>query len=212
MAVLSEELRAKAGELIARYPEPRSSLLPILYLFQAEQGHLSREGMREAAELLGLTTAEVEAVATYYTMFKEHPTGTWVISVCTNVSCALAGARELYERVVQELGEEAREVTGDGLFTVEEVECLGACDAAPIVQVNYCNYDLVTQEQVVEMIDRIRRGDVPAPSRGPKPVSQARTARLLAGVGGSGGVARPDPPGGDRDGERTPRPDGDGDG
>lgn len=183
MAVLSEELRRRADEIVARYPQRRSALLPLLYLFQAEQGHLTREGMQEAAELLGLTTAEVEAVATYYTMFKKHPAGRWVVSVCTNVSCALAGARDLYERSLQELGEEAREVTDDGLFTVEEVECLGACDAAPVLQVNYCNYDRITEERLLEMLDRLRRDDVPAPDRGPKPVPHDRTARLLAGIG-----------------------------
>ncbi|HEV3473861.1 MAG TPA: NAD(P)H-dependent oxidoreductase subunit E [Actinomycetota bacterium] len=181
MAVLSDELRAKAQEVIDRYPEPRSALLPLLYLMQAAEGHVSREGLREAAELLGLTTAEVEAVATYYTMFKEAPTGRWLISVCTNLSCALAGGRRVFDRAVEAAGGQSDD--GESGLTVEEVECLGACDAAPVVQVNYCNYDRVTEDEVAEMVERLRNDDVPEPSRGPKPVPHDATARILAGLG-----------------------------
>mgnify|MGYP003288515609 CR=1 FL=1 len=98
MGVLSEEMRTKAEQLVAGYPAPRSALMPLLYLVQAEEGHVTREGMQEVAEILGLTTAEVEAVATFYTMLRKRPTGKWLISVCTNVSCALLGGRELYEK------------------------------------------------------------------------------------------------------------------
>ena len=183
MTVLSQDLRRKAEELVTRYPLRRSAMLPLLYLVQAEQGHVSREGMQEVAEILGLQTAEVEAVATYYTMFKKRPTGRWLVSVCTNLSCALNGGRRLYERAREHLGEEAEVVTADGQFTIEEVECLGACDAAAVVQVNYVNYDRVDEEGIVEMIDRLREGDVPEPPRGPKPVDHAETARILATLG-----------------------------
>lgn len=182
MPVLSDELRQRAHELMERYPDRRSALLPLLYLMQSREGYLSREGMREAGEILGLTTAQVEAVATFYTMFKRHPVGKWVVSVCTNVSCALWGAKRVYEAALEHLGEEAREATPDGLFTVEEVECLGACDAAPVVQVNYCSYDRVTEERLVEILDRLRVGDVPEPSRGSRPVDHAATSALLAGL------------------------------
>jgi NADH-quinone oxidoreductase subunit E len=186
MAVLSEELRAKADEIVARYPHPRSALLPLLYLVQAEQGYVSQEGMREVADLLGLTTAEVDAVATYYTMFKKQPSGRWLLSVCTNLSCALAGGRRLYERALERLGEDARQATEDGLLTVEEVECLGACDAAPVVQVNYCNYDRVSDEGLDEMIEQLRGGRVPDPPRGPKPVEHRDTSLILGGLNGRG--------------------------
>src|SRR5919106_1780705 len=126
MATLEGELREHAERLVARYPQPRSALLPLLYLVQAEEGYVTRDGMREVAELLSLSTAEVEAVATYHTMFKKAPTGRWLVSVCTNLSCALAGGRRLYERGVEGLGD------GEAV-AVEEVECLGACDAAPVV-------------------------------------------------------------------------------
>ena len=181
--MLSDELRAKADELIARYPSPRSALLPLLYLVQAQEGHVTREGMQEVAEILGLTTAEVEAVATFYTMFKKKPCGDWLVSVCTNVSCAVVGAREVYQRAEDALGPQARTVTEDGRFTLEEVECLGACDAAPVVQVNYCNYDKVTPDGMGQIIEALRAGDPPQPSKGPKPVPHADTARILAGLG-----------------------------
>jgi NADH-quinone oxidoreductase subunit E len=183
VAVLSEELRARAADLVARYPHPRSALMPLLYLVQAEEGHVSREGMQEVADILGLSTAQVEAVATFYTMLKRSPTGRWVLSVCTNVSCALLGGRLLYEKAREALGEGAEAVTPDGLFTLEEVECLGACDGAPVVQVNYCNYARVSEERLLEMIERLRAGDVPEPSEGAKPVEHAGTSRILAGLG-----------------------------
>jgi len=184
MASLSEDALRRAEELVSGYPHSRSALLPLLYLVQAEQGHVTREGMREIGELLELTTAEVEAVATYYTMFKKAPTGKWLISVCTNVSCALAGARGVYERAVEELGEGATTATEDGQFTVEEVECLAACDAAPVVQVNYCNYDRVGEDRLLEIIEQLRSDEVPEPSRGPKPEPHDQTSRILSGADG----------------------------
>jgi NADH-quinone oxidoreductase subunit E len=183
MAVLSEDLRRRADELVGRYPTSRSALLPLLYLVQAEEGYVTREGMQEVAEILGLTTAEVEAVATFYTMFKKTPTGRWLVSVCTNVSCALAGARELYERGRTELGEDSSVVTEDGEFTLEEVECLAACDQAPVVQVNYCNYYRVTEDRLLELLERLRAGEPLEPDAGPPPVDHAGTARILAGLG-----------------------------
>ncbi len=181
--MLSDAARREAEAIVARYPQPRSALLPLLYLVQAEEGHVTREGMQEVGEILGLTTAEVEAVATYYTMFKKKPTGTWLLSVCTNLSCALAGARDVYERAREHLGEDVEDITSDGLFTLEEVECLGACDAAPVVQVNYANYDRVDEDGIVAMLDSLREGDVPQPPRGPKPVDHAATSRILANLG-----------------------------
>ena len=183
MAVLQGELRDHADRLVRRYPQGRSALLPLLYLVQAQEGYVTREGLQEVADLLGLTTAEVEAVATYYTMFKKVPTGKWLVSVCTNLSCALAGGRRLYER-----GRAA--VSEDGEVSVEEVECLGACDAAPVVQVNYCNYDRVDEERFTELLERLGRDDLPEPSRGRVPVPHRETARLLAGMGPAGQADR----------------------
>ena len=183
---LSAEARREADRIVARYPHKRSALLPLLYLVQAEEGHVTRDGLREVGQILGLTTAEVEAVATYYTMFKKGPTGRGLVSVCTNLSCALAGGRALYEHALEALGEDATTVTSDGALTVEEVECLGACDAAPVVQVNYCNYDRVGKERLDEMLRRLRDDDVPQPDRGPSPLPHRDTSRLLGGMGRPG--------------------------
>ena len=182
MPALSDDARREAQKLIDRYPHSRSALLPLLYLVQAEQGYVTREGLQEVGELLGLTTAEVEAVATYYTMFRKAPTGKWLISVCTNVSCALAGAKKVYERAVEEAGPDSTTSTEDGQFTVEEVECLAACDAAPVIQVNYCNYDRVGPDRMAEIVSKLREDDVPEPARGPKPEPHDRTARILSGA------------------------------
>jgi NADH-quinone oxidoreductase subunit E len=183
---LSPEARREADRIVGRYPHPRSALLPLLYLVQAEEGFVTRQGLQEVGEILGLTTAQVEAVATFYTMFKKSETGKWLVSVCTNVSCALAGGRALYERALEELGPDASSRTEDGAFTIEEVECLAACDAAPVVQVNYCNYDRVTEDGLLEMLARLRTDDVPEPARGPAPLPHADTARVLAGTGRPG--------------------------
>jgi NADH-quinone oxidoreductase subunit E len=183
MAVLSEELRAKAEEIKARYPDERSAMLPLLYLVQSVEGYVSRDGMREIAEILGLTTADVEAVATFYTMLRRRPTGTYVIDVCTNVSCALLGARKLYDRAHQLLGPEATGVTEDGTLTLHEEECLGACEQAPVVQVNFLNYARMTEDALVALIDDLRKGEPPPSTQGPVPPDWKSTCRILAGLG-----------------------------
>lgn len=189
--VLSDEARRVAAAIVARYPDRRSALVPLLYLVQAEVGWVPRQGMREVADILGLTTADVEAVATFYTMLKLHPCGRYVISICTNPSCSVRGARDLYQRASELLGPGAERITDDGIFTLEEEECLAACDAAPVVTVNYVNYDRVTPEQLERMIAGIRDGDVPPASRGGVPDDLREVSRVLAGAapagGGSGG-------------------------
>jgi NADH-quinone oxidoreductase subunit E len=187
MAVLSTELRAKAEEIKGRYPDARSAMMPLLYLVQSVEGHVSREGLQEVADILELRTAEVEAVATFYTMIRLQPTGQWLVSVCTNLSCALLGGRRLYERAAEELGPAASHgATEDGVFSLHEEECLGACDAAPLVQIDVANHDRVTRERLLEMIEQLRRGETPAPSRGAAPRDYREASRILAGVAESG--------------------------
>ena len=128
MAVLSDELRARAEEIKARYPDQRSALMPLLYLVQSVEGHVSREGMREVAELLGLTTADVEAVATFYTMIRNRPTGRYVLAVCTNVSCALLGAKHLYEGCRELLGPNAGVVAGAEQLAQRPHVGVGQCE------------------------------------------------------------------------------------
>lgn len=185
MAVLTPELRAAAEELKARYPSgrERSAIMPLLYLVQSVEGRVTAEGLREVGEILGITTAEVEAVASFYTMIRLRPTGTHVVSVCTNLSCALRGAKDVYEAAHRATGiPHGSEISDDGLFTVHEEECLGACDAAPVVQVDFANHDRVTPERMAELIDALRRGEVPAPSRGQAPEDFRHASRILAGL------------------------------
>ena len=191
--VLKEEARRLAERIIAKYPTKRSALVPLLYLVQSEVGWVPRQGMREVAELLGLTTAEVEAVATFYTMVKLHPCGKYVISICTNPSCSVRGGRRLYERARDLLGEGSERVTPDGVFTLEEEECLAACDKAPVMTINYTYYDRVDESRLEAMIQSIREGRVPEASRGGVPQDLAKTSLLLAGAGS----LRPAPEGAD---------------
>src|SRR5919206_4413061 len=139
----SEATRERAREIIARYPagRERSGLLPLLHLVQAEQGYVSADGIAFCAEVLGLTKAEVTAVATFYTMYKRRPVGEYLISVCTNLSCQILGGEDIYARLSRRLGVGHDETTPDGLVTLEHAECLAACDYAPVVTVNYEFFD-----------------------------------------------------------------------
>jgi NADH-quinone oxidoreductase subunit E len=138
-------------------------------------------------DILDLRTAEVEAVATFYTMFRMRPTGRYVVAVCTNVSCALLGAKRLYERAHEVLGPDAEEVTDDGAITLHEEECLGACEQAPLVQVNWLNYARMTEDSLVDLLDRLRGGDPPPSTQGPVPPDLTTTCRMLAGLGAPDG-------------------------
>lgn len=192
MAVLTEELRARAEEIKARYPNgrERAAMLPLLFLVQSVEGLVSQDGLREVALLLGLTTAEVEAVASFYTMLRLRPTGRHLVNVCTNLSCALRGAKDVYEAAHRATGvAHGDELSEDGLFSVHEEECLGACDAAPVVQIDFANHDRVTPERMRELIESLRAGDVPAPSRGEAPADFRAASWILAGLDGE----RPEP-------------------
>jgi NADH-quinone oxidoreductase subunit E len=176
-----EEARA----IVARYPagRERSAIMPLLYLAQSIEGHVSRDGLQAVAELLGLTTAEVEAVATFYTMYRLRPTGTHVVNVCTNLACTLRGAREVYEAAHDAAGmRHGQELSDDGLLTLHEEECLGVCDLAPAVQVDFANHDRVTPERMRELIASLRDGEVPAPDRGPAVGGFREASRMLAGL------------------------------
>ena len=182
--VLSDEARGLAARIVAKYPVGRSALVPLLYLVQSEVGWVPRQGMREVAEILGLTTAEVEAVATFYTMLKLHPCGSYVLSICTNPSCALLGGRRLFERAKELLGDDCEHVTPDGVFTLEEEECLAACDKAPVVSLNYVFYDAVTEVALQSLISAVRAGEVPEASRGGTPGDLKEISRTMAGLTG----------------------------
>ncbi len=181
--VFDDEQRTLADRIVAKYPDSRSALVPLLYLVQSVVGWVPRQGIREVAAILGLRTAEVEAVATFYTMLKLHPCGRYVVSVCTNPSCTLRGARGTYERARDVLGPHCEQVTEDGMFTLEEEECLAACDKAPVVALNYVYYDAVDEEGIERMIGAIRAGQVPEAPRGAgRPGELREVSRTLAGA------------------------------
>jgi NADH-quinone oxidoreductase subunit E len=186
MAVFEGERLEEAREILGRYPEgrERSAIMPLLYLAQSVEGHISRDGLKEVAGLLDLTTAEVEAVASFYSMFRLRPTGTHVVIVCTNLACMLRGARDVYEAAHEAAGmRHGQELSDDELITLHEEECLGVCDFAPVVQVNFANHDRVTPERMRELIGALRDGSVPEPSRGgPRVESFKGASRVLAGL------------------------------
>ncbi|HEX6401375.1 MAG TPA: NAD(P)H-dependent oxidoreductase subunit E [Actinomycetota bacterium] len=179
----------EARAIVDRYPEgrERSAIMPLLYLAQSIEGHVSRDGLRAVAELLELTTAEVEAVATFYTMYRLRPTGTHVVNVCTNLACSLRGAREVHAAARAAAGlREGENRSDDGVFTVHEEECLGVCDFAPAVQVNFANHDRVSPERMRELVAALREGEVPEPARGPAVRSFREASRVLAGLEAGG--------------------------
>jgi NADH-quinone oxidoreductase subunit E len=193
MAVFEGSVLEEARAIIGRYPEgrSRSAVMPLLYLAQSEQGHVTREGLQEVAGLLDLTTAEVEAVATFYSMYRLQPTGEHLVNVCTNLSCMLRGGKEVYEAAHEATGiPHGGEVSEDGLFTVHEEECLGVCDFAPAVQIDFANFDAVNPERMRELVAAIRAGASPEPSRGPTMQSFRYASRMLAGLEAS--VAEPE--------------------
>ena len=192
MAVLEGARLDEAREIVGRYPEgrERSAIMPLLYLVQSVEGFVSRDGLTDVAGLLGLTTAEVEAVATFYTMYRHRPTGTHVLNVCTNLACMLRGARDVYDAAQEAAGmRRGQEMSDDGLFTVHEEECLGVCDVAPAVQVNFANHDNVTPERIRELVSALRAGEVPDPARGPAVGSFKAASRVLAGLEPEGASA-----------------------
>ena len=184
---LSDQTLTRAEELIARYPQRRSALLPILFLLQAEDGYVSPAGVAQAAGLLGLTKAEVGAVATFYTMFRRRPVGKYLVSVCKTLPCQLRGSRDISEAMARRLDVPLGGTDEGGMVTVEEVECLAACDGAPVVQVNTENYERLSESEALELLEALLRDEVPPPTfAADGSVTEPSTAALhwrLAGLG-----------------------------
>ncbi len=158
--MLSSEAKEKITQLKSRYPRAKSALLPALHLAQREHdGWLSDEVMAEVAELMALPPAEVRSVASFYTMFNRRPVGKYLVQVCTNISCSLLGAAHIVEHLKGKLGIEVGETTADGLFTLLEVECLGSCGTAPMMQVNDTYYENLTAERVDEILTELAKGE-----------------------------------------------------
>jgi NADH-quinone oxidoreductase E subunit len=140
----------------SRFPEARAALLPTLNLAQEIRGHISQETMREVGAILGLSDAYVRGVATFYTMYNKRPVGRYLIQVCTNISCNLCGGDEVLEAFLEATETELGQTSGDGLFTVMEVECLAACGFPTAVQINSRYYENVTPADVPEILARLR--------------------------------------------------------
>ncbi len=148
----SEANEKKLDEIITHYPVKRSAILPALYIAQAEHGYVTDEDVKYLAQRLGMRVNEVEEVVTFYTMFSRQPIGKYKLQVCRTISCMLNGCQQITDHIRQKLGIEVGQTTSDGKFTLQEVECLGYCDLAPVLQVNFDYHEKVTPERVDELI------------------------------------------------------------
>src|SRR5437773_3023986 len=150
--------RARFDEIVARYPPDRrrSAVLPALYLAQYQQGYITANAIRHVAELLGITRADVEDVVSYYTMFHTRPVGKYVVNVCRTLSCAINGAERVTEELCGKLGIRPGETDATGTFTLIEVECLGACDRAPVVMVNDAWHECLKPDDAAKLVDDLR--------------------------------------------------------
>jgi NADH-quinone oxidoreductase subunit E len=179
---LTEQTRAEAQEIVARYPRSRSALLPMLHLVQSVQGYVSPDGIRLCSEVLDLTKAEVGAVATFYSMYRRRPAGTYHVGVCTNTLCAVLGGDEIFASVKEHLGLGHNETLEDGSISLEHIECMAACDYAPVMTVNWEFYDNQTPQSARDLVDALRAGNPPAPTRGPSELTTFKeVSRVLAG-------------------------------
>ncbi|MEO1061466.1 MAG: NAD(P)H-dependent oxidoreductase subunit E [Actinomycetota bacterium] len=158
MARLSDDHVKLAHEIIGRYPRKRSATIPLLHLAQEQDGYVTDEAIDHIAELVEATPAEVLGTCTFYEMFKRHEVGRYMVNVCTNISCQLLGGEELLHHAEETLGIRAGSTTPDGLFTLEDVECIAACTEAPCLQVNYRYRYQVTADDFDQMIDDLRAG------------------------------------------------------
>ncbi|NCW94469.1 MAG: NADH-quinone oxidoreductase subunit NuoE [Actinobacteria bacterium] len=174
---------ALIDSIIKRYPRSRSAIMPLLHLAQARDGYVTPESIEVIAEKLSLETAEVSAVATFYTQYKRKPVGEYHVGVCTNTLCAVMGGDAIYESILEHLGVDNDEVTNDGKVSVEHIECNAACDYAPVVMVNWEFYDNQTVQSAKDLVDACRAGNPPAPTRGPKELpTWKENSEVLAGI------------------------------
>lgn len=164
MARLTPDNVVVAEEIIGRYPRPKSALVPLLHLAQEQDGYVTRDAMVHIAELIGCTPAEVLGTASFYEMFKFEPIGRYLVNVCTNISCQLVGGEELLHHAEKRLGVKAGQTTSDGLFTIEDVECVAACTEAPCLQVNYRYFHRITTDEFDQLVADLaagKREDIP---------------------------------------------------
>jgi NADH-quinone oxidoreductase subunit E len=175
-------LNPEAAQIIGRYPQPRSALLPLLHLVQSEEGYISADGIEFCAQQLGIAAAEVTAVVSFYTMYKRRPVGEYHVGVCTNSLCAVMGGDAIFADLQEHLGVGNDETTGDGKVSLEHLECNAACDYAPVVMVNWEFFDNMTPQSARDLVNGLRAGEQIAPTRGaPRLCTWKQAARILAG-------------------------------
>jgi NADH-quinone oxidoreductase subunit E len=178
---LTEQTRADAVELAGRYPQARSALLPMLHLVQSAEGTVTPDGIALCADVVGLTTAEVAAVATFYTMYKRHKVGRYHVGVCTNTMCAVLGGDAIWTALSERLGVGHDEVTADGTISLERIECQAACTHAPVMTANWEFLDDMDVPRALEVVERLRAGEEVFSTRGPRIGTFEEIERTLAG-------------------------------
>jgi len=171
------------NSIVARYPRKRSAIMPLLHYVQSVAGYVTNSGIENIAEILEIATAEVSAVATFYTQYKRNPIGEYHVGVCTNTLCAIMGGDAIFGALKEHLGIENDGVTADGKVSLEHIECNAACDYAPVVMANWEFYDNQTVESAKALVDGARAGNPPAPTRGPnRLVTYKQASAVLAGL------------------------------
>jgi NADH-quinone oxidoreductase E subunit len=156
--MFDEKELKKIEEIKSRYPDSKSALLPVLWMVQEKEGWISNDSMKYIGDLLNVSYEHILGVVTFYTMFNKKQVGKYHLQICTNVSCMLRGGYELFNYASEKLGIKNKETTEDGIFTIEEVECLGSCATAPMLQVNNKDYyQNLTKEKVEELIEHFRK-------------------------------------------------------
>ena len=183
MSIRSSENLATMDSIISRYPRSRSAVMPLLHFVQSIDGFVTPDGVELVAEKLGLTAAEVSAVATFYTQYKRRPVGDYHVGVCTNTLCAVMGGDAIFAGLKDHLGIGNDERTSDGKVSLEHIECNAACDYAPVVMVNWEFFDNQTVESAKALVDQLRAGQNPAPTRGPNTLpTWKENSAVLAGL------------------------------
>jgi NADH-quinone oxidoreductase subunit E len=182
MAYTPDQLQVMDA-IIKRYPRSRSAIMPLLHYVQSLAGYVTNEGIELIAKLLTLETAEVSAVATFYTQYKRKPVGEYHVGVCTNTLCAVMGGDAIFAALKEHLGVENDGVTADGKVSLEHIECNAACDYAPVVMANWEFYDNQDVSSAKELVDSMRKGTPKAPTRGPNSlVTWKEASAVLAGI------------------------------
>lgn len=178
---LTEQHREEIRQIAARYPQKRSALLPALHLVQSVDGRVSSKGLEMCAEELDVTPADVNGVATFYTMYKRKPTGKHHVGVCVTALCGIMGGDHIFEALSDHLGIGNDETAEDGSVTLERVECNAACDYAPVVMVNWEFFDYMTPDKAIKLVDDLAAGNPVQSTRGAQITSWREAERVLAG-------------------------------